>query len=468
MMKVRIIFLICLYAYNSFSLSAQTLESAYTLPLSEIIEKIESRFGIKVKYDKKLIEGKTLAFAEWRILPWSAEESLKAVLAPFDYVSWKESETTFNIRSFEYHRSPESSGEQFLEYLKTQYTDKEMWERRKVQIKKCLPEALRLSPLPEKPDSKVILTPVRKYTGYTIENFAIETLPGIYVCGSIYRPVDKQKKHPLILNPNGHFEKGRYREDHQKRCAMLARMGAIAVSWDLFAWGESLLQFTSNEHTISVAQSIQMLNSIRILDYMLTMKDVDDTRVGITGGSGGGSMTMMMSAIDSRITLIIPVVMVSSHFAGGCPCETGMPTHLCGNRTNNAEITAMFAPRPQLIISDGKDWTSTVPDLEFPFIKHIYGFYDSQNMVENVHFPDEGHDYGFSKRQPMYAFVAKHFNLDITRITDKSGIIDESKVTIEKEEQLFVFGKNGEKLPPNAIKGRDSLIKLLYDVNIYP
>lgn len=453
----------CLYG---FSQNTQTADSAYVRPLMDVLRDIEKQFDVKIKYDTKLVDGKMLKYADWRIKPWSAEETLNAVLAPFDY-KFVMDNGKYKIKEFEYARTNEQEGEKFLNYLETLYSDKASWEKRKAEIAACLPVGLHLSPLPEKPDSKVILTAKRKYDGYSVENFAIETLPGIYVAGSIYKPVNAKGKHPVMLNPNGHFGQGRYREDQQKRCAMQARMGMIAVSWDLFAWGESLLQFDGTLHRLSAANSIQTLNAIRILDYLLSLKEADATRVGITGGSGGGSLTMMMAAIDDRIALSIPTVMLSSYFVGGCPCESGMTAHLCGNRTNNVEIAAMFAPKPQLILSDGKDWTSAVPKTEFPFLQRTYGFYNAQKNIENEHFPTEGHDYNFSKRKAMYAFVAKHFNLDIAKIQNKNGEFDESKVTVEEESLMYVFGKNGEHLPENAIKGKEALIKVMKEAGIY-
>ena len=172
-------------------------------------------------------------------------------------------------------------------------------------------------------------------------------------------------------------------------------------------------------------------------------------------------MTMMISAIDDRITLSVPVVMLSSHFNGGCPCESGMPTHLCGNRTNNAEVAAMFAPKPLLAITDGGDWSNTVPTLEYPFLQRTYGFYGAAGNVKNVHLPAEGHDYGFSKRQAMYEFVAQNFGLNINILKDANGNFDESKVTIEKEPQMYAFGPKGETFPANALKGKEALMALL-------
>jgi len=458
-MKKTYLLIICILSVVcGLAQNTQTADSAYSRPLIDVLKDIETRFDIKIKYDAKMIDGRILTYADWRIKPWSAEESLNAVLAPFDY-KFVMDNGKYKIKSFEYARTTEAEGKKFLDYLETLYSDKASWEKRKAELKECLPKALRVSPMPAKPDSKVILTPKRKYDGYTVENFAIETLPGIYVCGSIYKPAVIKGKCPVILNPNGHFGNGRYREDQQKRCATEARMGAISVSWDLFAWGESLLQFDGTLHRLSAANTIQTLNAIRILDYLLTLKEADPTRVGITGGSGGGSLTMMMSAIDDRITVSIPVVMLSSHFVGGCPCESGMPAHLCGGRTNNTEIAAMFAPKPQLALTDGKDWSSSVPELELPFLKRIYGFYGAEDNMVNVHFPTEGHDYGLSKRTATYSFIAKHLGLD-------HSMVDESKVTIEKEPQMYAFGENGEKLPTNAIKGKDALLKVLRETGI--
>lgn len=444
---------VCVFAQNT-----QTADSAYSRPLIDVLRDIENRFDIEVKYDARLIDGKILKYADWRIKPWSAEESLIAVLAPFDY-KFVMDNGKYKIKEFEYARATEEEGKKFLDYLETLYSDKESWEKRKAELKACLPEALRVSPMPAKPELKIILTPKRKYDGYTVENFAIETLPGIYVCGSIYKPAKIKGKCPVILNPNGHFGNGRYREDQQMRCATQARMGAISVSWDLFAWGESLLQFDGTLHRLSAANTIQTLNAIGILDYLLSLKEADATKVGITGGSGGGSMTMMMSAIDDRITVSIPVVMLSSHFVGGCPCESGMPAHLCGGRTNNAEIAAMFAPKPQLALTDGKDWSSSVPGLELPYLKKVYGFYGAEDNIENMHFPTEGHDYGPSKRMAMYSFITKYLGLN-------HDMVDESKVTIEKELQMRTFGENGEKLPANAIKGKEALLEVLKNVGI--
>src|SRR5699024_5096298 len=87
-------------------------------------------------------------------------------------------------------------------------------------LHQCMLKSLKLSSVPPKPDSDPVVNNKRTYNGYTVENVAIETLPGLYVTGSLYRPSKVQGKVPVILSPNGHFNGGRYREDQQFRMAM--------------------------------------------------------------------------------------------------------------------------------------------------------------------------------------------------------------------------------------------------------
>jgi sugar phosphate isomerase/epimerase/dienelactone hydrolase len=445
--------MIFLSAFLSIGVLGQTgSDGQYRKPLKEVLDTIQQRYHITVKYTDDLVKDRWVNYADWRFRE-DAETTLKNVLAPLDMDVNKTGVQAYKLKTYEYWRRSYEEGKTTLDRLAALYHNKEEWEQRVAAIRPCLYQALQLSPMPARPASAPIVTAWRKMDGYEVANVAIGLLPGLYINGSLYRPLRIRGKIPVILNPDGHWEKQRYRPDCQIRCAALARMGAMAFSYDLFAWGESLLQFKLEDHRRSLAMTIQLLGSIRILDYLLSLKEADEDRVGITGGSGGGTQTVLVTALDDRIKVSVPVVSVSSYFYGGCPCESGMPVHACAGGTDNVELAAMAAPRPMLVISDGKDWTDHLPEHDFPYLQKMYGYYGAAGEVENVHLKEEGHDYGLSKRTSMYKFMAKHLGLNLRAIQDAAGNIDESKCTVEPEAALYVFGDHGERLPANAIKG---------------
>jgi len=435
---------------------APNSDDQYREPLQQVLNQIQERYGVKIRPDAAMVKDKYVTYAEWRFRP-DVDETLKNVLGPFDLQVTQTGDKAYKLKTFQYHLKTPEEGAAQLAYLASRYHDVASWEKRKAELRSCMWEALRLSPMPAKPASKPIITNKRQYDGYTVENVALETLPGLYMTGSVYKPLKAKGKVPVIISPDGHFGDGRYRADAQKRCATLARMGAMVYSYDLFAWGESLLQFKGEDHRRSLAMTIQALNGERALDYLLSLKNADPSRAAITGGSGGGSQTMLLTALDDRIKVSVPVVMLSTYHSGGCPCESGQPVHLCGEGTNNAEIAAMAAPRPLLAITDGGDWTAQTPEAAMPYLRTLYGYYGKPELAQNVHLPKERHDYGPSKRQAMYEFMAKYLNLNLAAAEDASGKLDESKVTIEKEEAQKVFGPNGEELPANALHSFEEL-----------
>ena len=449
-MKKQIIIL-ALILFCRVAVHAQTFETQFSKPLNQVLSEIANRFQVKIKYDADTT-GKVVPYADFRIRPYSVEESLTNVLSLFDYKFAKQDEKTYKIKVFEYPRRTPDDGTKLLAYLSTLYKDTTDWNPRKATLKKEVRKLLQIDPaLAKRVQAKPILSKIRKFDGYTVQNFALETLPGLYVNGSIYSPASKGK-HAVILCPNGHWAGGRYNSDEQTRFATLARMGAVCVSYDLFGWGESALQVTGTAHRTSAAHIIQIMNGITILDYMLTRKDIDPKRVGANGGSGGGSQVVLLSVLDDRFTAACPTVNLASHFDGGCPCESGMPIQLAAGGTCNPELMATFAPKPVCVISDGGDWTASVPTLEYPYLQRMYGFYNAANKVSNVHLPNEKHDFGVNKRAAVYQFFASVFNLD-------SKKIDEKKVTIEPENAMYSFGEKGEKMPVNAIREYKQLEK---------
>lgn len=443
-----------------FSLHAQpNSDNLYSKPLKEVLNDIQKKYGVTIKYADSMVAKKMVNYAEWKYRP-DVEQTLDNILKPLELKVKKEKDKQYKLSVYEYYRWPVEEGWAELDRIAAQYKTVAEWETRKQGLRTCMLEALQLDHLPISPGSKPIVTPKRIFDGYTVENVAIEIMPGLWINGSLYKPLKYKGKIPVILNPDGHWEKQRYRPDCQLRCAAMARMGAMAFSYDLFAWGESLLQFKIEDHRRSLAMTMQALGGIRILDYLLSLKDADTARVAITGGSGGGSHTVLMTALDNRIKVSAPVVSLSSYFYGGCPCESGMDIHGCMGRTNNVEIAAMAAPRPQLVISDGGDWTDRMPEHDFPYLQKMYDWYGKKDLVTNVHLPQDKHDFGISKRVPVYQFMAKYLGLNLKAIQDSAGNINESRITIEPEQALYVFGDKGEKLPAHAIKGFEQLEKV--------
>lgn len=443
-----------------FSLLAQpNSDNFYARPLKEVLKDVQKKYGISIRFADSLVANKTVNYADWKYRP-DVDQTLDNILTPFELKAKKEKDKQYKLSTYEYYRWTVAEGWAELDRIATQYKTVAEWEKRKEGLKSCMLEALQLSHLPLSPGTKPVVTPKRIFNGYSVENIAIEIMPGLWINGSLYKPLKYKGKIPVILNPDGHWEKQRYRADCQYRCAAFAKMGAMAFSYDLFAWGESLLQFKAEDHRRSLAMTIQALGGIRILDYLLSLKEADTTRVGITGGSGGGSHTVLMTALDNRIKVSAPVVSLSSYFYGGCPCESGMDIHGCMGRTNNVEIAAMAAPRPQLVISDGGDWTDHMPEHDFPYLQKMYDWYGKKEQITNVHLPQDKHDFGISKRTPVYQFMAKHLGLNLRTIQDSTGKIDESSITIEPEQALYVFGDKGEKLPAHAIRGFEELEKV--------
>ena len=413
---------------------AQSFETKYARPLGDVLNDVAKRFNVKLKFNVDTT-GLELNYADFRVRPYSLEETFDNILKPFDFYALKQNGNLYKIKQYEYPRRQPADGQKLIPYLASKYSDKASWEARRDTLRKEVRERLGIDALLARcSNEKPLVGKTRKYDGYTVQNFCMKTVDGHTVKGSVYTPLAKGK-HPLIICPNGHFLNGRYGKVQQQRLATLARMGAICVDYDLWGWGESEDEVGAKAHQTAEAQQMQALNGIRILDWMIKRKDVDKSRVGVNGGSGGGTQTVLLTALDDRYTAANPVVSLSSWFDGGCPCESGMPIQLSGGGTCNAEIAAMFAPKPMMLVSDGGDWTSTTPELEYPYLQCIYGFYGKTENISNVHLPKERHDFGPNKRNAVYDFFIKTFKLDASKL-------DESKVTIETEDQLRFYPKN--------------------------
>ena len=413
-------------------LMAQTFETRFERPVHDLMGDVSRRFGVRFKFDSNVdTVGKRLPYADFRVRPYSLETTLDNICKYYDWNWWKQSGNVYKIKLYEYPRRHEQEGKLMLDYLSTLYHNKEEWEARRDSLRREVRQRLELDAFLDscvmttaKPSSvkrgggerPVTLSKVRKHDGYTTQNICIELTPGQHLFGTIYAST-KKGKHALIICPDGHWPM-RYRKDEQQRLGTLARMGAVCVDFDLYGWGESEKEVGAEAHHTSRAHVYQAACGYILLDYMLThRKDIDPQRVGVMGGSGGGTHTVLLSLLDDRVTASAPVVHLASHFDGGCPCESGKPVQLAAGGTCEPELAAVMAPKPMLIVSDDGDWTSSVPTLEFPYLQRIYGFYGATDHVRNVHLSGERHDFNRNKRQAVYDFF-------------------KSKVTIEPEDAL--------------------------------
>ncbi len=351
-------------------------------------------------------------------------------------------------------------GEIDLNKISSLYNTQAEWEARAATIRQGILKGAELVPLPTRTPLNAVNHSIRTHGNYSVENVYFESLPGFFITGNLYRPAGPGATgiHPAMLIPHGHHNHdGHFAEEIQNIGADFARLGANVFTYDMIGYGES----TQMQHETSHALSLQLWNSIRVLDFLLSLNDSDVSRVGMTGASGGGTQTMFLAAVDGRLNISAPVVMISSFITGSSACEDGMPVHKGdGYATNNAEITALHAPRPLLLVSDGDDWTRFTPTSEYPFIQRIYGFYGATGMVENAHFADEEHDYGPSKRNASLHFFASHFNLNMTAMEGGDGHIDESPNVMETADTMRSF-TTAYPRPANALTGEDSVLAVM-------
>ena len=307
------------------------------------------------------------------------------------------------------------------------------WRERAERIRGHLREVLGIDPAEPRPPVTATIHSRREQDGYAVSNIVLQTAPGLYVAANLYEPLDREGPRPAVLCPHGHFRgrgdnpEGRFQHDYQRLCATLARMGAVVLTWDMMGWGET----TYLPHAVAETTILQTWNSIRAVDFISALPGVDASCIAMTGSSGGGTQTFLASSLDDRIAAAIPVVMVSAHWFGGCPCESGLPVHAGGDlKTNNVEITACIAPRALLLISCGGDWTCNTPLVEYPYIHSVYEALGAPDACGVTHLSEEQHDYGPSKRNAAYRFLARRLELDLSVVLGADGALDESPVTI--------------------------------------
>jgi dienelactone hydrolase len=316
-------------------------------------------------------------------------------------------------------------------------SSRQQWEARRAELRQQILVATGLWPLPDKTPLQPVIHGRIDRDDYTIEKVFFASYPGHYVSGNLYRPKGKPGKRAAILSPHGHWRDGRFYEAKeteaqslqqqgaektltgaryplQARCAQLARMGCVVFHYDMVGYADSrqihhATGFSDAEAELRLQSfmGLQTYNSIRALDFLASLPDVDPTRIGVTGASGGGTQSFILCAIDDRPAAAFPAVMVSTAMQGGCVCEN---CSYLRQGTGNVELAALFAPKP-LGMTGANDWTREIETKGLPELKALYRLYGAQERVMARCFPQFGHNYNQVSRELMYNWFNVHLRL---------------------------------------------------------
>jgi len=334
------------------------------------------------------------------------------------------------------------------------YESVEEWETYAKNLRRRVLLSSGLLPMPEKTPLNAQISGRVDHEDYSVEKVRIEARPGFLVTGNLYRPKGAGP-FPAVVCPHGHWEQGRLANEERGsvpgRCITLARMGAVVFSYDMIGYVDSM-QYKHNWGGFREKlwgyhpYAAQLWSSIRAVDFVQGLPDVDPERIGCTGASGGGTQTFALCAVDPRVKTSAPVNMISSTMQGGCLCENAPILRL---DASNMQIGALMAPRPLLMVSATGDWTKETPRVEFPAIQSVYALYDKPDSVETV-LIDAPHNYNKASREAVYRFFGKH----LLGQPEKYKNFSEPDFQIEPEEALRVFP---EKKLPEGLPSADEI-----------
>lgn len=377
---------------------------------------------------------------------------------------------------------------------------KEAWEKRAERVRRQILVSQGLWPMPTRSPLNPVIHGKIDRGEYTVEKVYFESAPGFFVTGNLYRPKNVAGKMPGVLFAHGHWADARLSESSdaelrreladgeerfeqggrsrfQSMCVQLARMGCVVWQWDMLGnsdsqqlsmqlvhgfktqrpemntvenWG---LFSPQAEAHLQSAMGLQTWNSIRSLDFMLGLPEVDPGSIAITGASGGGTQTMLLAAIDPRVTLSFPAVMVSTAMQGGCTCENAS---LLRVNTGNIEFAGLFAPKPQGMTC-ANDWTKEMSAKGFPELKRLYallGAPDNVMLKRGEHFP---HNYNAVSRSAFYTWLNHHFKLG-----QQEPVIERDYEPL-KREQLTVWDNQHPAPKANDPDFERHLLRQLHD-----
>ena len=326
------------------------------------------------------------------------------------------------------------------------------WQARREVLRKQILNAAGLEPMLPKNDLHPQVFGRIENRDYSIEKVLLETLPGYYLGGNLYRPLRAAPPggFPAVLSPHGHWNYGRLENTEiasiPARAINLARQGYVVFAYDMVGYDDTI-QTPHDFGDKAIEQiwsfgplGLQLWNSIRAIDFLESLPGVDRNRIGATGASGGATQTLLVSAVDDRIRFSAPANMVSLTMQGGSLCENAPNLRL---DTNNVEFAAMMAPRPMLMTAATGDWTRNMPREEYPAVRAIYDLYGQGENVESL-LLDAPHNYNRANREAMYAFFGKHVlgEQDAAKLKERS-------IRVEKLQDMLAL--HNRKLPDNAI-----------------
>ncbi|VTR97791.1 Uncharacterized protein OS=Chthoniobacter flavus Ellin428 GN=CfE428DRAFT_1820 PE=4 SV=1: AXE1 [Gemmata massiliana] len=347
-------------------------------------------------------------------------------------------------------RAAERIGTEARAKLKTK-ADAEAYVRGvREKIAKCF------GPFPEKAPLNARVTGTLKRDTYTIEKVIFESRPGFFVTANLYLPKGANGPRPGVVGSCGHSHNGKAEPAYQSFCQGLARMGYVVLVFDPIGQGERL-QYAHiakanrpgigvEEHLLAGNQQFlvgeffgnwRAWDGVRALDYLLSRPEVDPKHVGITGNSGGGTMTTWLCGLDARWTMAAPGCFITT-FRRNLENELPADTEQCPPRAlalglDHADVLAALAPKPVIVLAKEKDYFDVRGAEEaHRRLKNIYAILGAEENVK-LHVGPTGHGYTVENREAMYRW----FN----HVTGISNEKTEPKLTIEKEEDLLCAPK---------------------------
>lgn len=374
---------------------------------------------------------------------------------------WKPTETSAGSCA---GTAPDRSPASALAEYQSQFSTRSEWEARASLVRTGIRKKMKLFPWPARTPLRAVIHGRRTVAslGIAVENVVFESVPGFFVTGNLYRPLASTKGLAGILRPHGHGQAPRMAADFQRHCAAMASMGALVFGYDMVGKTES------NQVAHCFPEGIlalQAWNTLRAVDLLLEL-GADSARIGITGESGGGTQAYIAAALDPRIALTMPGVIVGGTTAGlwmgGCNCEaTGMGIHrdadlgngIADYSTNPVDLAALAAPRFQLILSDAKDALAPdAPTSAMPYLRRVYRLYGAESRVENMH-DTTGHNYHANKREASYRFLAARFGL--------GPLPDENRFAPAPPESLLCFPASHPR-PAYALASGAAILSALF------